>query len=176
MMPRPIRLPGPTATYYGIAAGIPRVVNGTTDQRLTDITDRLLLLPLPRDIFVYQGTTFMPRLGSYTFGTVVVGSSSPVVTFTIENLGYPELHLTSTPAIQLGGTNPGDFSVTQPASTTLGPSRTTTFTVTFTPTTTGPRTATVSIANDDDDESSYTFTVNGTGQAQGSNSYLLWTK
>ena len=92
-----------------------------------------------------------------------MGSSSGAITFTIDNTGTADLHLTGTPKVAIGGADAAMFVVgTQPTSTIV-PSGTSTFTVTFTPTSTGPKTATVTIANDDLDENPYTFTLTGSG-------------
>lgn len=124
------------------------------------------------EINVKQGATQIPHAtGSYSFGTVTVGSSSATITFTIENTGGSSLAVST---IQKGGTNPADFIVTQAASSSVAAGGSTTFTIRFAPTATGSRTATISIANTDSSENPYTFTVSGAGQA--SNSYLLWTK
>jgi hypothetical protein len=126
------------------------------------------------EINIKQGMTNIPSgTGSYKFGSVNVGASSSTITFTIKNTGVADLIVSS---IQKLGANPGDFTVTQPISSTVTPGGSTTFTVRFTPTAAGTRTTTISIANNDSNENPYTFTVTGTGQAQASNSYLLWTK
>ena len=102
---------------------------------------------------------------AYAFGSILVGSSSGAITFTVENLGTSDLHLTGTPKVAISGTDAAMFTVGTQPTTPVAPAGTTTFTITFTPTSTGAKTATVTIANDDADENPYTFTLTGTGIA-----------
>jgi hypothetical protein len=116
------------------------------------------------EINLRQGSTYLPDgTGSFDFGSLLVGSSSTAITFTVDNLGTSALHLTGTPIVTIGGTDAAMFVVgTQPA-TPVAASGTSTFAVTFTPATLGAKTATVTIANDDADESPYTFDLTGIG-------------
>ncbi|GAK55375.1 CHU large protein/ candidate b-glycosidase, glycoside hydrolase family 8 protein [Candidatus Vecturithrix granuli] len=137
-----------------------------------NVTQRVTTIPVP-EIHVKQGSTDLPSGGSYSFGSVNVGSSSAAITFTIQNLGDATLTLSG---ITKGGSHPTDFTVTQPASP-VAAGGSTTFTVKFTPGATGARSATITIANNDSDESSYLINLSGTGAtAPTGNSYLLWTK
>jgi len=98
------------------------------------------------------------------FDNVLVGAETKDVTFTIINRGAGDLELTSTPIINISGTNADNFTVsTPPLKSTLANGETTTFIITFDPDATGLRTATVSIANDDSDENPYNFDIQGTG-------------
>jgi hypothetical protein len=95
-------------------------------------------------------------------GTVYVsaplyGSSSFSVTIRSAGPGTLELG-----AVSLTGTNPGQYTVTQPSTTSLATYGTTTITVTFIPTTVGDLPATVSIESNDPDEGFFDFTVLGT--------------
>jgi LPXTG-site transpeptidase (sortase) family protein len=102
-----------------------------------------------------DGTDFGSRL--------ITGETNPN-TFTITNSGALPLHLTGAPLVQIGGANPGDFSVTvDPTTPVAAKGGTTTLTITFDPTAVGLRTAMVSIANDDADENPYNFAIQGTG-------------
>ena len=115
------------------------------------------------EINVKQGTEDFPSgIGYYDFETVLVSTSSPAITFKIENLGTDELNLTDSPIIQINGQD-DQFSITQPTYTNIAPSTDTTFDITFTTTSAGDKTATVSIANDDSNENPYTFTITGDG-------------
>lgn len=137
-----------------------------------NVTQKNIALTAP-EIHVKQGATDILSGGSYPFGSVNVGSSSAVITFTIQNLGDGVLTLTG---ITKGSSHPNEFTVTQPASP-IAAGGSTTFTVTFTPAATGARSATITIASNDSDEASYLITLSGTGAtAPTGNSYLLWTK
>lgn len=59
------------------------------------------------------------------------------------------------------GLQQGEFSVTQPVSTTLTPNATTTFTVTFSPTATGWKNAIINIPSNDADENPFRIIVRG---------------
>jgi predicted alternative tryptophan synthase beta-subunit len=96
------------------------------------------------------------------FGSLLVSSSHDHV-FTILNTGGTQLNLTGTPRVAIGGTNPGDFSVTAQPAAVVGSSGSTAFTIRFAPTALGVRTATVSIDNDDPDNDPYSFVIQGTG-------------
>jgi hypothetical protein len=118
------------------------------------------------EINVQQGSNNLPSgSGSYDFGSVVAdgndGTASGYATFTIQNLGSADLTVSS---VTMSGS---DFDKTDPLSTTVAPSSSTTFTIRFDPLTSGSRSATVTITNNDSDEGTYTFTVNGTGTAPG---------
>lgn len=93
------------------------------------------------------------------FGTVGVDSSSAARTYTIKNVGTFDL---TGLAVTVDGTNSGDFTVTQPALTTLAPNTSTTFTVSFAPTAIGARSAVVKIASSDYDENPFDLRVSGT--------------
>ncbi|MCX7030182.1 MAG: choice-of-anchor D domain-containing protein, partial [Spirochaetes bacterium] len=116
------------------------------------------------EINVKQGVNDLQSgTNSYDFGSVFAGSSSSVLTFTVENLGNAALILSGTPIVAIGGTNPSMYTVvSQPESPVL-PSSYTTFTIIFSPTGNGNKPATVSIANNDADENPYTFEVKGRG-------------
>ncbi|TFH50104.1 MAG: choice-of-anchor D domain-containing protein, partial [Bacteroidia bacterium] len=98
---------------------------------------------------------------TYDFGTLAEGVLTSEKTFTIKNDGDASLNLTGSPVILLGGTNPSDFIVTQPAGTTLAPGASVTFTVTFATTTSATKTATVQIASNYTGATPFTFTVTG---------------
>jgi hypothetical protein len=100
---------------------------------------------IPPDINVKQNTTNIPDgTGSYSYGTVTVLSSKPIV-FTIENLGEANLALIGTPIVQVSGTDASMFSVTVQPTTPVAGGASVTFTVAFTPASAGAKTATISI-------------------------------
>ncbi|MDY6968281.1 MAG: choice-of-anchor D domain-containing protein [Spirochaetota bacterium] len=100
--------------------------------------------------------------GAYDFGNVAVGSSSPAVVFTIENLGNADLTLSGTPKVAIAGADSADFSISQPSSPIVA-GDSTYFTIVYTPSSTGAPTADISIINDDGDENPYNITLNGNG-------------
>ncbi|HRI46683.1 MAG TPA: choice-of-anchor D domain-containing protein [Ignavibacteriaceae bacterium] len=108
---------------------------------------------------------------TYAFGNQVSGTSSSVITFTIENLGTKELSLTGTPIVEVTGTNAADFSVDVSSTNATVPiSDNTTFTVTFSPSSQGSKIAQLSIDNDDatGDENPYLINLTGTGTVSSS--------
>ncbi|MCC7406787.1 MAG: choice-of-anchor D domain-containing protein [Phycisphaeraceae bacterium] len=121
------------------------------------------------DVEIASGDT-TPIFADFTdFGNMRVsddGSTLHTATrlFTIKNTGNTNLTLTGTPRVVLAGDAASDFTVTtQPPSSIVGPSGSTTFLITFDPSAAGERSATVTIANNDSDEATYTFTITGVG-------------
>ena len=51
------------------------------------------------EINLKQLITDIPTGGAYGFGSVVLGSGGPAVTFTVENLGTSNLNLSGTPKV-----------------------------------------------------------------------------
>jgi hypothetical protein len=117
-----------------------------------------------REINVKQNTTNIADGGSFNFGNVGTGANDNK-TFTIENTGTITLNLTGTAPnyIIKGGTNPGDFTITQPASGVINAAGNTTFSVTFSPGGTGARSCTLQIPNNDGNENPYDITLTGNG-------------
>ncbi len=113
---------------------------------------------------ITDGDTTPSTSDGTDFGQVALTTATAVRVFTIENNGTMDLALTGNPAVEISGTNAGDFSVTDfPASPVSSGGGTTTFEITFYPAAEGLREATVSIANTDSDENPYNFAVQGTG-------------
>jgi hypothetical protein len=107
--------------------------------------------------------------GTHNFGSEVSGTSGTPVVFTIQNNGTGDLTLGGAPTVLItdgGSGHAGEFSITQPSSTTITPSSNTTFTITYEPTFVG---ATVgvyaTITNNDSDENPYVFNMTGVGAA-----------
>jgi hypothetical protein len=110
-----------------------------------------------------------------TIALGIVDNADPTLEldFTIRNTGTADLDLTGSPAVAIGGTNASDFTVVQPATTTLvpadpdlqatggAPGSTTTFSVTLSTSTLGTKTATFSIASDDSDRTPFSITITG---------------
>ena len=106
-----------------------------------------------------------PTSGDNTdFGNQLVCSGSVSKTFTIQNTStLNALSLSGSPIVVVGGTNSGDFTVTQPSSSSVAANGSINFSVSFNPSATGTRSATLSIANNDQDEGTYNFSIQGTG-------------
>jgi len=105
-----------------------------------------------------DGTTSTSVAQGTNLGSVNLGSSSAVKTFTLQNNGTADLNVGS-----IGSSNP-QFAVTalSPVSP-IAQGMFATFTLTFTPTATGAQNATITIPNDDCDEAAYNFAVTGSG-------------
>ncbi len=116
------------------------------------------------EINVKQGSTNIPTgSGIYDFGEVIIGDSSPEITFTIENTGSGELNLDGSPdIIVFNGADTSIFSINQTQTTNLvSPGTITSFTVIFSPLSVGIKSVTIVIANDDTDENPYIFLIMG---------------
>ncbi len=115
-------------------------------------------------VTILDGNTTPTGGDATAFGDVLLCGGTPVThTFSIHNFGNTPLNLTGNPIVTVGGANPTNFAVSQPAAATVAASDTVTFTVTFTPGTLGPRTAIISLANDDPAVNPYDFVVGGNG-------------
>lgn len=108
-----------------------------------------------------DGTTTTTTAQGTDFGSTNIATST-TRTYSIINYGLGTLNISGT---SITGTNPGDYVITTPPSTTVAPQSATTFTVTFTPSSTGTRTATINIFSDDTDEAKFNFNVTGIGTA-----------
>ena len=111
---------------------------------------------------IVSGGVTANGLNNTLFAATSIGSSA-TKDYEIQNLGIAALNLTGTPLVSIGGTNPGDFTVTTIPLTPIIGGSSTTFIITFSPTYAGVRTAIVSIANNDSDENPYIFLIQGTG-------------
>lgn len=81
---------------------------------------------------------------SYSFGSVFPGVISSSKTITIRNLGSSNIDFPPTPVV-LSGSDPGEFTVTQPSVTSLAPNASSTFVIKFSPTSVGSKSATVTL-------------------------------
>jgi len=97
------------------------------------------------------------------FGGTDVAGGTVVRTFTINNLGAIDLHLTGTPIVEVSGTHAADFTVTAQPVTPVSAGGSTIFQVTFDASASGLRSAALSIENDDIDEGTFDFSIQGTG-------------
>ncbi len=124
-----------------------------------------LALNLVPKILVFDGvgttgTRRADNVGSVNFNSIKTGSSSTAQSFTVRNQSGDTLTGLS---LSKSGTNPGDFTVSSLASTTLAPGATTTFTVLFSPSATGTRSATVSFSSNEMASNPFDISVSGTG-------------
>ncbi|MFN6945291.1 MAG: beta strand repeat-containing protein [Cytophagaceae bacterium] len=137
--------------------------NVATAAQRTYLIDNLKYSFLP-EINVRTGTTNILTGGTYAFGALALGSSSPEVSFVIENNGVEDLILSGTPIVAITGDHASDFVINQTTtSSTVGSVSSTSFTVIFTPSGSGVRTANLAIANNDSDENPYYITLTGSG-------------
>jgi hypothetical protein len=103
---------------------------------------------------------------SSAFGDVVVGDQSAAATFTVSNTGPVALAVSG---VTLGGTNPGQFAITQDLCTgTVPASGSCTIKVAFAPTNASPaaKSATLNVATDDPDAPTLSATLTGTAKTR----------
>jgi hypothetical protein len=108
------------------------------------------------------GTGITNNAAASSFGTVVVGATSSNRIYTLRNTGGAALNITS---FALAGSNPADFQIAPPSSSSLPAGGVTNFSVAFAPTASGSKTAQVSIASNATNNSS--FLINLSGSALG---------
>lgn len=113
--------------------------------------------PLP-DINLKQGAAnLIDGTGTYDFGNIIIGNSSPEIVFTIENTGTADLSL-----YNISSSAPSEFTIDNATvDWTLQPGSAATFTIEFSPASLGVKNETITIVNDDPDEDPFTFTVEG---------------
>ncbi|MCZ8196936.1 MAG: choice-of-anchor D domain-containing protein [Flavobacterium sp.] len=105
---------------------------------------------------IVDGAT-TPLLADHTsFGTLATGNTL-TRTYTIQNTGTGNLVLTA-PYVQLG-TASTQYTITQPALTTIPPAGSTTFSVAFSSATAGTFNNTIEVLSDDADEATYSFAI-----------------
>jgi len=106
------------------------------------------------------GTVVALTPSSINFGSVTVGTSSPVRVATLANVGKVALAIQN---LSITGTDPGDFSQTNTCGTSLPPAGKCTISITFEPTAKGSRSAAVSVT-DPGGASPQSVTIIGVGQ------------
>lgn len=94
------------------------------------------------------------------FGTVKIGKSSVVKTFTIKNTGNAKL---SGLVVGKTGANAADFVVGKPGATSLDAGMSTTFKVSFKPRAAGARNAVLAIKSNDSNENPFDIKLSGQG-------------
>lgn len=107
-----------------------------------------------------DGNTAIATADDTDFGSVPVQGVSVTHTFTVMNSGTANLTLGT---VGLTGGGAAHFAVTQPLTSTVIPSGSTTFTVTYDPSAAATHTATVSFTSNDGNESPFDFNVQGVG-------------
>ena len=156
-----------TPSSVGVKSATISIENTDSDENpyTFSLTSKGMTAP---EINVRQDSTnIVSGSGSFDFGVVLVGETSSVTTFTIENSGTIDLELTGSPGlISITGTNAAMFTIDETSTNTpVTFGNTTTFTITFIPTGISVKSATIFIASNDYDENPYTFTITGTGIA-----------
>ena len=123
-------------------------------------------IPVP-DINIRQNSIDLAnKTGIFDFGEIQILSSSPAVTFTIQNTGGANLRLTRTPAISMVGNNTNQFILNQTGmANTILPDSRTTFSLRFSPDSLDEKSAEIIMYTNDNDENPYSFLVIGTGTA-----------
>lgn len=111
----------------------------------------------------HQSESLIDGSSAIKLGDVVLGDSSPVFTFVVENTAAVEL---TGLAVTKDGANAADFTLNGLGATTLAPGASTSFSVTFAPGATGPRTATIRIISHETDEDPFEIGLSGTGVIQ----------
>lgn len=106
------------------------------------------------------------RAAPLDVGRRFVGDREAATPFTIRNESPNMLTLNASTPVSLAGDS-GEFLVTTPASTTLGPGEATTFTVEFAPTRPGPAQVDVRVHHADGAIGASAFTMRGYGHATG---------
>ena len=155
-----------SGTFNATATTAPLVVSNQSTQDATLLVDAFSVAVVPAQIAVFTGASTAPgnartdNVGTLSFASTAVGTSSSAQTFTVKNTGTGNL---TALALNVTGANPGDFSVSALGATTVAPNATTTFTVTFSPTAAGSRSAVVNIASNDPTKNPFRINVAGTG-------------
>ncbi len=118
---------------------------------------------LGNNIVIADGSTSTSLDNHTNFGSIPISGGSISRIFTIRSVGTTTVALTGTPIVSISGAHFADFSITQPAESSLDAGNSTTFSVAFNPNALGRRTATISIDNNDSNENPYNFVIEGTG-------------
>jgi len=108
------------------------------------------------EIGVTDGGTDVPDgTGNVSFGSVVLGGTSPTKTFRVSNSGNAAL-TPGTPSLPTG------FSITEPLSSSIAAGTFDDFTVSLSTATAGAFSGSLSFTNNDTTENPYNFTISGT--------------
>jgi hypothetical protein len=124
-----------------------------------NVTATGLVTPEPQ-ISVRQNSNIIPHYGWYGMGTILIGSSSEVISFTIENIGGSNLDIS---AIYITGNTDQYMLDIGPTISPLVPGNNTYFNLTFSPTSTGIKAIDIYIETNDPDETPYILVISGKG-------------
>ncbi|MFC1504379.1 LamG-like jellyroll fold domain-containing protein, partial [Spirochaetota bacterium] len=114
-------------------------------------------------ILVYQsGTEYTNGGAAFDFGSVNVGLSN-IVTFTLSNIGYEDLHITGNPRVAITGADASHFTVNTLPPSVVTQTNFAAYKIAFRPTANGSKTAAIVITNSDFNNPVYQYTVTGTG-------------
>jgi hypothetical protein len=116
------------------------------------------------DIAIQQpiGSDLVDGAAKRSFGSAKVGITGISKSFTIKNTGTGRLNGL---AVNIIGSDAGDFRVTAPAKTSLAPDASTTVKVTFKPSASGTRSAGIHFKSNDADEDPFDINISGLGVA-----------
>ncbi|MEO5714758.1 MAG: choice-of-anchor D domain-containing protein [Luteolibacter sp.] len=119
--------------------------------------------PATPDLAVEQptGTHLSDGRGKTNFGTILVGGSGVVKSFTVSNAGTARLVGKS---ITKTGANAADFTIVPPSKTNYAPGDSSTFKVTFKPKAKGMRTAVIHISTNDPTGAPFDINLTGSGK------------
>ena len=114
---------------------------------------------------ITDGSTTTSATNDTALGSAPLGAIIPLSeTYTITNSGTGALTLGT---VTIGGTNAGDFKVTQQPNHSVAVGGSTTFTVEFEPTAVGTRSATISFPQNDPNQANpFTFAISGVATKQ----------
>ncbi|MBN1242168.1 MAG: choice-of-anchor D domain-containing protein [Spirochaetales bacterium] len=108
-----------------------------------------------------QGATTISSGGTITY-PATIRTQTANLTFTIQNTGSANLSL-GAPAVQIGGTNAANFTLTSAPANPVTPSGSTTFTLRFAPSAVQAYSATVTVNSNDPTYPAFTFNIAGSG-------------
>jgi hypothetical protein len=153
----------------GVRTGLVSIANNDSNENPytfniqgtgTDPLPVMSILSSNGTLVVTNGASVISEALGNDFGEILwIGAVSAERTFVITNKGTANLTLTL--PITVSGVDSADFTITQPASSTLGIGQSVTFTITCDPSAIGVKTGLVSIVNND--TSPYRFPIRATG-------------
>lgn len=132
------------------------------------ISDSSLLTVEGKGVEIANGSFLANILDGTDFGTVSLGQTATVQTFTVtNNSGLPiEIKGDATPVSLTGGAD-GDFTVASQLPPLIEAGQSASFSISFTPTAAGLRTTIVSFRWDDGTDKIFSFRVQGSGGSLG---------
>jgi len=172
-----------TTYYYRVRSYIysasPAPAGTTGVSAYTTVQSAITNVGTPASDMVIQGNSVTIANGDSSpaaadgtsFGSLLIGSSPVVDTFTIKNIGNAVLNLTGTPVVQISGANASEFSVVSQPSSTVAASGSVNFQIQFAPITSGTKNATVTITSNDPNNATFTFAIQGMATTQ---NLLAW--